>query len=118
MNLSFTGDGATPSSLELFEAQERALQPMRAAGNVGDQGDFGWSIPVDLPPALPSPEFGSRLGSTKLASTTVPESTFATLDHTPVDTPILRSGSVTAHEGDMLELVNATMGPVKIEDLK
>jgi RHS repeat-associated protein len=44
---------------------------------------------------------------------TLPQATINVLDHTPVDRMIFRSGTVTAHAGEMLDLVNRTMiGPI------
>ena len=43
----------------------------------------------------------------------IPRATFDILDHTPVDRMILRSGSVTAHAGQMLDELNRTLiGPI------
>ena len=63
LNLSFTGDGATPSAMEVFEQQARKLASLRAASSVSNKGDASYSVPVPLPPALRAPEVGLAYSS-------------------------------------------------------
>ncbi|MFT5455169.1 MAG: hypothetical protein ACI9K2_001648 [Myxococcota bacterium] len=51
-------------------------------------------------------------GASAVVRARVPRSTVDALDHTPVDRHVLRSGSVTVHEGEPLDLLNATLETV------
>ena len=54
-------------------------------------------------------ELGNRIGgSDAIIRARVPRSTVDALDQTPVDSFILRSGSVTAQPGSQLDLLNRT----------
>ena len=63
LNLSFTGDGKTPSASALYDAQERQLAAPKAAAKASDQGDAGYSIPLPLPPAQLSPDVSIQYSS-------------------------------------------------------
>jgi YD repeat-containing protein len=55
LNLSFTGDGKTPSVLSLMEAQDIQVKGGRSVAGPGDRGDAAWSLGVSLPPSPMSP---------------------------------------------------------------
>src|SRR5690606_28448827 len=55
-NLSFTGDGKTPSALTLYAAQDRAPSRADLGASGGEKGDAAYAIPLTLPPAHLQPE--------------------------------------------------------------
>ncbi len=55
LQLSFTGDGTTPSAMSVFEDQREGLAAPRYAVNESARGDASYSIPIELPPALVQP---------------------------------------------------------------
>src|SRR5687768_9219778 len=63
LNLSFTGDGRTPTSLELHAKASRSLTEASFATTASPVGDAGWSIPMTLPPALQMPSLAVSYSS-------------------------------------------------------
>lgn len=64
LNLSFTGDGETPSALERFASAQPKGASALAGGVGGSQsGDASWATEVALPPALLAPSVSIRYGS-------------------------------------------------------
>jgi len=60
---------------------------------------------------------GSKIGGDDaIVGVTIPRSTFDTLDKTPVDSSVLRHGSVTAREGEQLDLLNSTFKDLRKVD--
>jgi YD repeat-containing protein len=55
LNLSFTGDGRTPSSLELHDHATRGATQASFAASASASGDAGWSLPLALPSARQMP---------------------------------------------------------------
>ena len=54
--LGYAGDGVTPSMLEYTERQNPQLLQAGHVGEAGERGDFGYSVPIGLQPALFSPQ--------------------------------------------------------------
>lgn len=55
-NLSFTGDGKTPNTLALYEAQSRGFAEPRDLAVADQRGGVSYSIPVLMPPMLLAPQ--------------------------------------------------------------
>lgn len=55
LNASFTGDGQTPSALQLYEAQTRSMEASKHLTTGTPSGDVSYSVPIPLPPALNQP---------------------------------------------------------------
>src|SRR6187455_69236 len=55
LNLSVSGDGKTPSALELLQGVERKLSEPQSAVSASATGDASWSLPLPLPSARHMP---------------------------------------------------------------
>ena len=55
MNLSYTGDGVTPTVHQLAKTQDHSVAAVKYGAEVGQKGDASYGIPLMLPPALHAP---------------------------------------------------------------
>lgn len=55
LQLSFTGDGTTPSAMSVFDDTRQQLAAPRFGASASSRGDASYRIPIELPPALVQP---------------------------------------------------------------
>lgn len=63
INLSVTGDGKTPSALDLVQRSSPSLESSGAAASVGSLGDASYGLPLSLPEARLTPELSLSYSS-------------------------------------------------------
>lgn len=71
LSLSFSGDGRTPTALEMWESQTRSASVGKHATGASQSGDASYNLPLSLPPAPMVPDLALAYNSSSGSASSV-----------------------------------------------